>query len=709
MAIPEPKLIQSFNGYYDTLYQYGDNSLSNYDEALESGNEFIKERTGFVSALAELRSDFISSDREVAAFGYALADLGLIEDFRQSPQVTEALPDAGIIIMRKVGAFYEMYGTNAHTAADILGLHILQRDGEDMVGFPEHIKDKYADTLKTAGYSVLIEEAYSLGNSTEVMNSSDDLKAELLRGTGFANGKQRVHQYYVDNQPSISDFAKFLKSEYGIGGHSGNEVVSFVNYDSKGIQIKYRNGEENTFSWNSVAKLTKELITNGDYLPESDIVFSISDNDNDIIKEGNEVTYRRKHYIVDKIDTGKDTITLREQISGWYPVFHDEKLSDVVTYVTEQQSNNSKQLVELEISAERAEKNFRITDRELGVGGPKHKFNNNIAAIRTLKSIEAEQRAATDEEKVILSQYVGWGGISEAFNEKSDTWSKEYDELKELLTEKEYTAARASVTDAFYTQPTIIEQIYKALENFGFKGGRILEPACGVGNFIGCCPESLSDNSKFTAIEIDSISGRIARLLYPRSEIQITGYENAKLKENYFDVAIGNVPFGQTTIVDRKYNKTNAKIHDYFFLKTVEMVRPNGIIAFITSSGTMDKTDTRVREMISEKAEFIGAVRLPNTAFKSNAGTEVTADIVFLQKRDRPMTVRESWINIGETEFTYKVGNYSYKRTESINQYYAENPDMVCGELRLVSARYGTEKTVEPFENTELENVLSKN
>ena len=711
ISVPEPKLLDSFDKYYDTLYKYGDSSLSNYDDAMANGDAFMRGHTEFMSALTSIRSDFISSDREMAAFGYALADLGVIADFREASQTIENVPDKGYVTMRKVGDFYEMYGDNARIAASILGLHITQKDNEDMVGFPDMAKKGYADTLRASGYNVLVEEVFSLGGKkTETVSSSDDLRKEILSGTGFVNGKTRVYEYYKDNEPTIADFAKMLKNEYGVGGHSGNEVINFVNHNGKGIEFQYRDGTKVNFTWNSVAKLTAELIDSGEYFPENSAAFSVVDEEveEEPVKLGDKITYQGRHYTVDKIDKDKDAVTLVEQISGWYPVSHTEVLSEVIADISNAEKQRSQELVELGIQTENEAKNFVITNNELGFGGPKEKYKNNVAAIRTLKQIEAEKRSATDDEKEILSEYVGWGGIPDAFNDKADGWSKEYDELKELLTEEEYTAARASVNDAFFTQPAVIRQMYDALESFGFKGGRILEPSCGVGNFIGCCPESLSENSKFTAVEIDSVSGRIARQLYPKSDIQITGYENAKLKESSYDVVIGNVPFGQATIIDRKYNKTNAKIHDYFFLKSLEMVKPNGIIAFITSSGTLDKNDSRVREMISEKADFIGPVRLPNTAFKKNAGTEVVSDIIFLQKRMNPQTVRDSWIGLGTLPMENIVSRFHYKVELPINGYYAENPEMVCGELHQVSGRFGYTVTVDPFEDRTFEDVLSE-
>ena len=343
--------------------------------------------------------------------------------------------------------------------------------------------------------------------------------------------------------------------------------------------------------------------------------------------------------------------------------------------------------------------NYRITDDDLGVGGAKTKFKNNVEAIRTLKKIESEDRLAPPEEQEILSRYVGWGGIPQAFDEKNDDWKKEYAELKELLTDEEYNAARGSTLNAHYTSPMVARSMYETLERMGFSRGNILEPSCGTGNFFGVLPDSMNQ-SKLYGVELDSITGRIARQLYQRAYITIDGYERAKYPDNFFDVAIGNVPFGSYSVVDgeHKYNQENFRIHDYFFAKTLDKIRPGGVIAFITSKGTLDKVNPSVRNYLAQRAELLGAVRLPNNAFKSNAGTEVTADIIFLQKREKLVDdIQADWIYTQENEDGIRINNY-----------FAQNPEMILGRMARDSRLYGNENetTCEPIEGADLAEQL---
>ena len=340
--------------------------------------------------------------------------------------------------------------------------------------------------------------------------------------------------------------------------------------------------------------------------------------------------------------------------------------------------------------------NFRITDDALGHGGPKAKFRMNIDAIRTLKAIESEQRLATADEQEVLSRYVGWGGCADAFDEAKENWSSEYTELKDLLTEEEYEAARASVLNAHYTSPIVIKAIYKAIENMGFRTGNILEPSCGIGNFFGLLPECMA-GSKLYGVELDSITGRIAKQLYQNANITIQGYEGTALPDSFFDVAIGNVPFGDYGVADKRYDKNHFLIHDYFIAKTLDKVRPGGIIAFVTSSGTMDKKNPSVRKYIAQRADLLGAVRLPNNAFLANAGTGVVADILFLQKRDRPIEIEPGWIHLGKTDSGF-----------TINQYFVNNPGMILGELSEESTQYGKQAvTVKPIAGAALPMQLS--
>lgn len=320
---------------------------------------------------------------------------------------------------------------------------------------------------------------------------------------------------------------------------------------------------------------------------------------------------------------------------------------------------------------------FKITNDNLGEGSPREKFNNNVEAIRVLKKCEEENRFATPQEQEILSKYVGWGGLPQAFDEKDYSWSNEYSILKNLLDEKEYSQARESTLTAFYTPPVVIRSMYKALENMGLKTGNILEPSCGVGNFIGMLPDSL-ENCKLYGVELDSISGRIARQLYQKSTVAVQGYEDTNLPNSFFDVAVGNVPFGDFKVLDKKYDKHKFLIHDYFFAKTLDKVRPGGVIAFITSKGTLDKENSSVRKYIAQRADLLGAIRLPNNTFKANAGTEVTSDIIFLQKRDSITDIEPDWVYLGENDDGIKM-----------NQYFIDNPEMILGNMETISTRFG--------------------
>ena len=320
---------------------------------------------------------------------------------------------------------------------------------------------------------------------------------------------------------------------------------------------------------------------------------------------------------------------------------------------------------------------FKITNDNLGEGSPREKFNNNVEAIRVLKKCEEENRFATPQEQEILSKYVGWGGLPQAFDEKDSSWSNEYSILKNLLDEKEYSQARESTLTAFYTPPVVIRSMYKALENMGLKTGNILEPSCGVGNFIGMLPDSLED-CKLYGVELDSISGRIARQLYQKSTVAVQGYEDTNLPNSFFDVAVGNVPFGDFKVLDKKYDKHKFLIHDYFFAKTLDKVRPGGVIAFITSKGTLDKENSSVRKYIAQRADLLGAIRLPNNTFKANAGTEVTSDIIFLQKRDSITDIEPDWVYLGENDDGIKM-----------NQYFIDNPEMILGNIEMISTRFG--------------------
>ena len=340
--------------------------------------------------------------------------------------------------------------------------------------------------------------------------------------------------------------------------------------------------------------------------------------------------------------------------------------------------------------------NFRITDDHLGEGGAKQKYARNIEAIRTLFQLEEEHRGATAEEQQVLSQYVGWGGLADAFGPSKDSWAKEYAELKGLLSENEYAAARSSTLNAHYTSPTVIRGIYNAVEHMGFRSGNILEPSMGVGNFFGMLPDSMAD-SRLYGVELDSITGRIAKKLYPQADITVAGFETTD-RRDFYDLAVGNVPFGQYKVNDKAYNKLGFSIHNYFFAKAIDQVRPGGVVAFVTSRYTMDSKDSTARKHMAERADLLGAIRLPNNAFRANAGTDVVSDIIFLQKRDRPADIEPDWVQLGKTEDGF-----------AINQYFVDHPEMVLGELTTESTQYGREElTVAPLEGTSLADQLAE-
>ena len=433
---------------------------------------------------------------------------------------------------------------------------------------------------------------------------------------------------------------------------------------------------------------------------------------------GTVIEWNGRKYEVESIgeisgDVSMRDVTFHSEVG--FPINRIEKLHTVREWLKEQPTQEAEQPTEqplapaweqpkevklksivIDLTQPRIEKhNYRITDDELGYGGAKAKYQMNVAAIRTLQTIESERRLATPEEQEILSKYVGWGGVADAFDESKDNWRTEYAELKGLLTESEYSSARESTLNAHYTSPTVIKAIYECVANMGFTTGNVLEPACGIGNFFGLVPESMS-KSKLYGIELDSITGRIAKQLYQNANIAVQGYEDSSLPDSFFDLAVGNVPFGNYGVSDKRYDKNHFMVHDYFFAKTLDKVRPGGIIAFVTSSGTMDKKNSAVRKYIAQRAELLGAVRLPNNAFLQNAGTSVVADILFLQKRDRAIETEPEWVHLGKSAEGFTV-----------NQYFADNPDMVLGQLTEESTQYGRQEcTCAPIAGADLSEQL---
>ena len=429
------------------------------------------------------------------------------------------------------------------------------------------------------------------------------------------------------------------------------------------------------------------------YVGETDVRIDTSAQgqswDNEVInKQQFEEGLRQNEQVTTQPDDTVKTVAI-------YPAEENRMPYDIVIQTIGSKSP-ALDAVEPERSTLELAGNFHITDDDLGVGGPKQKFARNIEAIRTLFKLEEEHRGATAEEQQVLSQYVGWGGLADAFDPSKDSWAKEYAELKGLLSEDEYAAARSSTLNAHYTSPTVIRSIYDAVERMGFRSGNILEPSMGVGNFFGMLPDSMAD-SRLYGVELDSITGRIAKKLYPQADITVAGFETTD-RRDFYDLAVGNVPFGQYRVSDKAYNKLGFSIHNYFFAKAIDQVRPGGIIAFVTSRYTMDSKDSTARKHMAERADLLGAIRLPNNAFRANAGTDVVSDIIFLQKRDRPIDHEPDWVQLGKTEDGF-----------AINQYFADHPEMVLGVLSTESTQYGREDlTVAPIEGAVLADQLAE-
>ena len=527
--------------------------------------------------------------------------------------------------------------------------------------------------------------------------SDEEVNRVLQNGSGFVNGKMRIQTLYA-NEHDPKKRADYLKDEYGLGGRSwtfSDGSRGFVDYSAKGMLIRsYEHDVERRLRWTEVEKMLDALFRDGSYLSE---------------QEQAEYARLQEDY------AGLGGVPLPSPAHA-FPAIEDRERqhSDDSEEIFAAESSADAEAVDHEgVSAEGNPDvtvtgtetaqmpevpgiNFRITDDHLGEGGPKEKFARNIAAIETLFTLEEENRNATPEEQEILSRYVGWGGLADAFDPNKDNWAREYAQLKALLPEQEYEMARASTLNAHYTSPTVIRAIYDALGRMGFQSGNILEPSMGIGNFFGMLPESMQE-SRLYGVELDSITGRIAQKLYPEAEITVAGFETTD-RRDFYDLAIGNVPFGNYKVSDRPYDRLGFSIHNYFFAKALDQVRPGGIVAFVTSRYTMDQQSPEVRKYLAQRAELLGAIRLPNNAFRANAGTDVVSDIIFLQKRDHPIDIEPDWVHLGQTPDGLPI-----------NSYFADHPEMVLGQLTTESTQYGRQEcTVIPIPGVELSDQLKE-
>ena len=523
---------------------------------------------------------------------------------------------------------------------------------------PQELRDDLADFLNERVEFPLPED---INVVTEDFITADEIDHTLSKGSGFVHGSFRIYDFY-HQEHTLKEAADFLKNEYGTGGAShalAGSDHSYKDYDAKGIKLSkgsiFTPDAEVLLSWQVVAKRIGKLIKEDRYLTPA----------------------AKEKYIQYKQEQKEKALQQAK-----------EELDEVI--------GEPEVLLENNVSEDISAENYVISDMELGVGTAKEKFQRNVEAIRTLETIESEKRPATNEEQEVLSKYVGWGGLADAFDETKSAWAKEYAELKTLLSEEEYISARESTLNAHYTSPVIIQEIYRTLQRMGFTKGNLLEPSMGIGNFFGMLPETMRESHLY-GVELDSLTGRIARLLYPKANITVDGYEKTAFPNDFFDAAVGNVPFGQYKVADKKYDKYNFLIHDYFFGKTLDQVRPGGVIAFITSKGTMDKENPKVRKYIAQRAELLGAVRLPNTAFKANAGTEVISDILFLQKRDRIVDIEPDWVHLSQDE-----------NGIAMSSYFVEHPEMVVGSMEMASGPYGMESTCVPDDSIPFEEQLQK-
>lgn len=616
--------------------------------------------------------------------------------YQDYAEIKEKNPDN--ILLYQVGDFFEAMNDDALTVSKALDLTLTSRKIDDndkipMCGFPQHRLETYINMLNDRGFDISVSSLENGERKTVSVisqNKEDPVESKPIGKIDYLNSDGTVRESieYTSEYRFVND----IKEE-----NFFDEPMSVYVYSDK---------DGNSISTDFVKNLANDLkgfeVIPSPYFDEEPI------NDELI---GREVIIDGDSYIVESVSQKSGDVSMRDT-SSIYPINRVEKVGFVREHLApitkkeikeepvfspltweETKENTS---TAFQTVPESEKHNFSITDDNLGIGGPKEKFQNNMAAVNLLHELEFDNRLATPEEQEILSKYVGFGGLADAFDESKEAWSNEYKELIVTLSPDEYASARESTLTAFYTPPVVIRAMYDALQNMGFSDGNILEPSCGTGHFIGMLPQSMQ-NSKFYGVELDSISGRIARQLYQKSNIAVQGYEKASLPDSFFDVAIGNVPFGQFKVVDKKYDKNNWLIHDYFFGKTLDKVRPGGIIAFITSSGTMDKKNPAVRKYIAQRAELLGAVRLPNNTFKANAGTEVTSDIIFLQKRDTLVNDEPDWVFLDRDE----NGN-------EMNKYFVDNPEKVLGEMVMESSQFGQSLTCKPYEDRDLSDLLSE-
>ena len=606
----------------------------------------------------------------------------------------EQYPDA--LVGFEQNGYYEFYGEDARKVCELLGGKLLEKETAlgtvPVTGFPSNQWVYRAKQLWQRGENVYLAGLNEDGthHQTKYLRREDYLP---LGATVHMEGRAfRVDTVNYDRGSVTLQDVALAEMRMPVFREEPLALVREL-YEEQDMMESplpdYKVGD------NVVVELPTRTIIEGKvgYVGETDVRIDTSAHgqswDNEVInKQQFEEGLRQNEQVTTQPDDTVKTVAI-------YPAEENRMPYDIVIQTIGSKSPTL-DAVEPERSTLELAGNFHITDDDLGVGGPKQKFARNIEAIRTLFKLEEEHRGATAEEQQVLSQYVGWGGLADAFDPGKDNWAKEYAELKGLLSEDEYAAARSSTLNAHYTSPTVIRSIYDAVERMGFRSGNILEPSMGVGNFFGMLPDTMQD-SRLYGVELDSITGRIAKKLYPQADITVAGFETTD-RRDFYDLAVGNVPFGQYKVNDKAYNKLGFSIHNYFFAKAIDQVRPGGVVAFVTSRYTMDSKDSTARKHMAERADLLGAIRLPNNAFRANAGTDVVSDIIFLQKRDCPIDHEPDWVQLGKTEDGF-----------AINQYFVDHPEMILGVLSTESTQYGREElTVAPLEGISLADQLAE-
>ena len=628
--------------------------------------------------------------------------------YREYGEIKEENPDS--LVLYQVGDFFEAYGADAQTVSEALELNLTSRfignnQRTQMCGFPANRLETYINMLLDRGFDVAVSAAENGERNTRNIvssNKEDPVQSQPVGRIEYLDEDGNI--IHTDEYTSEYQFKKDIEEESSFG----TRLRFYVYRDAEGKTI------DQTFITKQDTPLNVYEIIDSPYLVkdrtenalppderffviETDEGYAIWDDLTEAIyidDEGVSEEFKSEWQANDYLEQVKKSVSEKEAAGQLEP---EQKEAKPLTPAFVQPKRSRVQTFDLHPEIPLSERHtFDLASHEVPEAGKKERFRRNMEAIRVLKECEFENRFATPEEQEILSQYVGWGGIPEAFDENNSSWADEFIELYTALSPDEYESARASTLTAFYTPPVVISSIYKAMEQMGFREGNILEPSCGIGNFIGMLPQSMQD-SKIYGVEIDKISAGIAQQLYQKTSIAALAFEEANIPDSFFDAVIGNVPFGDIRVNDRRYNKHNFLIHDYFFAKSLDKLRPGGVMALITSKGTMDKESPAVRKYIAQRADLLGAIRLPNNTFKGNAGTEVVSDILILQKRDRLIDLEPEWVHLNTDENGVKM-----------NAYFVDHPEMVLGEWKTVSGRFGEEDTVVPYENADLAELLDE-